>query len=239
MIEEDLWAARADPRARERLIVQYHSLVERVAGGMSTGLPATVERADLEADGIFGLLGAIDSFDPSRGVPFESFAAMRIRGAILDGLRSIDWAPRTVREAARHLERVRAALQAELRRAPTEAEIAGEMGMSEEWVSRLLGEVNEATVARFDPGLDEWHGYVNARADTGEEPGLFDPERLADQLADAIVALPERERVVFTLYYVEEVTFEDIGAMLDVSKAWVSSLRDDAIRHVQESLVAS
>jgi RNA polymerase sigma factor for flagellar operon FliA len=236
-VSEDLWAQRDDPRVRERLILQYQPLVERVAGGMSTGLPASVDRADLVADGIFGLIEAVESFDPSVGAQFESFAMRRIRGAILDALRSIDWAPRTIRMNARQLERVRSDLQAELNRTPTEAEIGAEMGMSEESVARLMGEVNVAQVGRFDAELEQWHGYVSRSDNPGApEFRLFDPERLADLLADAIVELTGRERVVFTLYYVEEVTFKEIGELLGVSKVRVSQLRDDAMLRVKEHL---
>lgn len=235
---EDLWRRRTDPDAREQLILHYRALVERVAGGMSTGLPATVERADLVADGIFGLIGAIESYDAERGVVFESFAMQRIRGAILDGLRSIDWAPRTVRMSARQLDRVRAALQAEHNRAPTEAEIGKEMGLSVESVGRLMSDVDTASMTRFDPELEAWHGYASATAHE-ERAVLFDPERLADQLADAIVELPDRERVVFTLYYVEQVTFETIGSLLGVSKVRVSQLRDDAMLRVKQRMVTA
>ena len=232
---EDLWPERHNPAAREELILHYRPLVERVAGGMATSLPATVDRADLVADGIFGLIGAIESYDPARGVVFESFAMQRIRGAILDGLRSIDWAPRTIRMSARQLERVRASLQADLNRVPTEAEIAKEMGLSEETVVRLMSDVDTASMTRFDPELEQWHGYTSAST-VHESPGLFDPERLADQLADAIVDLPDRERVVFTLYYVHEVTFEIIGSLLGVSKVRVSQLRDDAMLRVKDRM---
>lgn len=233
---EDLWPKRHDPEAREELILHYQPLVERVAGGMATGLPATVDRADLVADGIFGLIGAIQSYDPARGVVFESFATQRIRGAILDGLRSVDWAPRTIRMSARQLERVRSTLQADLNRAPTEAEIAKEMGLSEETVGRLMGDVDTASMTRFDPELEQWHGYTSASAVHDTTAGLFDPECLADQLADAIVELPDRERVVFTLYYVHEVTFEVIGTLLGVSKVRVSQLRDDAMLRVKDRM---
>lgn len=224
-----------EPHARDELIVYYQPLVDRVAAGMATKLPSTVDRADLAGDGILGLIGAIEAYEPNRGVPFESFARQRIRGAILDGLRAIDWAPRSVREPARQLQRAQERLEGQLHRAPTEQEVASEMGMSEEAVVALLSKVAVAAVGHFDPDIEAFWGYAPGRS-TREAVGLFDPDRLADALADAIVTLPQRERVVFTLYYVHEVTFEQIGEMLDVSKAWVSQLRDDSVNHVRASL---
>lgn len=233
-----LWAryAEHEPGARDELILHYQPLVDRVAAGMSSGLPATVERADLAADGIFGLIEAIDSFDDTRGAAFEAFARQRIRGAILDGLRDLDWAPRSVREPARQLQRAISRLEGRLRRQPTEPEIAAEMGVREEVVTRLMNDVAVATIVRFDPDVEAFYGH-NTR--TPDADTLFDPERLADQLADAITALPERERVVFTLYYVEEVTFEAIGDLLGVSKVRVNQLRDDATSRVRDGLAGA
>lgn len=236
---EDLWGRRDQPGVRDELILHYQPLVERVAGGMSTGLPASVDRADLIGDGMFGLIEAVNTFDPGLGA-FEPWAMQRIRGAILDSLRHIDWAPRDMRPRVRQIENARAALQAKLRREPTDDELAAAMGMTKAAVSRLLYEGETATVGRFDPELDEWHGYINSRVDMSTPSGsLFDPEYLADQLADAIVELPDRERVVFILYYVEEITLEDIGKHLGVSKVRASQLRDDAVLRMKERLVAA
>jgi RNA polymerase sigma factor FliA len=139
-----------DPQARERLILQYSPLVKYVAGRVSVGLPATIEHADLTSYGMFGLIDAIEKFDIERGLKFETYAISRIKGAIIDELRSIDWIPRSVRSKARDVEKALTALETRLRRTPTERELADEMGVSLNELRTTLAQVSLTSIVALD-----------------------------------------------------------------------------------------
>jgi RNA polymerase sigma factor for flagellar operon FliA len=235
-----------DQELRDRLILTYAPLVKFVAGRVGASLPAHVDEQDLVSYGLLGLIGAIERFDPSREIKFETFAMARIRGAIIDELRSLDWVPRSVRTRARQIERAIATLEKELMRAPTDEEIAKKLGVSEEELDDSLLEISRSSVAALDelwsPGAG---GDSIALIDTIEDEAGPDPElsleltEVREALAEAISDLPEREKLVVTLYYYEELTLREIGEVLGVTESRVSQLHTKAILRMKAHLAGA
>jgi RNA polymerase sigma factor FliA len=204
---------------------------------MSSGLPAHVEEADLISYGLIGLINAIERFDPEREIKFETYAIPRIRGAIIDELRALDWVPRSVRARAREIERANASLEAQLGRAPSEEEMADHLGLSVgEFRDALLGIANSSVLALDDlwSFADPEGGQISV-LEVIRDPNAADPEaeaqtaELKDRLADAIESLPERERLVVALYYYESLTLREIGEILGVTESRVSQLHTKAV----------
>ena len=238
----DLWRRYkndGDDRARERLVVAYSPLVKFIAGRMSSSLPSHVEEGDLVSYGLLGLIGAIERFDLEREIKFETFAVARIKGAIIDELRSLDWVPRSVRSRARDIERANAALEAELGRPPTDEEMAAKLGMEVSGFNDALLEIANSSVLALDDlwtfADPEGGGGQISVLDTIRDPGAVDPEaeaqtaELKDRLADAIESLPERERLVIALYYYENLTLREIGEVLGVTESRISQLHTKAV----------
>jgi RNA polymerase sigma factor for flagellar operon FliA len=237
---KELWRLckeEEDERARERLVVAYSPLVKYVAGRMAAGLPSHVEEGDLISYGLIGLIGAIERYDLEREIKFETFAVSRIKGAIIDELRSLDWVPRSVRAKARDVERTHTALENELQRAPTEEEMASKLGVEVEDFRNTLLEIANSSVLALD---DLWtiadaDGGQISLLDTIRDPRAVDPQEeidtveLKDRLADAIESLPDRERLVIALYYYENLTLREIGEVLGVTESRVSQLHTKAV----------
>jgi RNA polymerase sigma factor for flagellar operon FliA len=211
---------------------------------MSSGLPAHVEEADLISYGLGGLISAIGRFDLSREIKFETFAIPRIRGAIIDELRSLDWVPRSVRARAREFERVNTKLEARLQRAPTDEEMAAELGLSVEDFQEALLQISTSTIVALDElwSVSDSSGDQVSLLDTIPDRDAPDPEQvvnqgeLRDRIADAIAALPEREKLVVALYYYENLTLREIGEVLGVTESRVSQLHTKAVLRLRSKL---
>ena len=232
---------------RDRLIVTYAPLVKYVAGRLGSGLPAHVDDEDLVSYGLLGLIGAIERFDPDRDVKFETYAIARIRGAIIDELRALDWVPRSVRSRARDIERAIGELEAKLGRAPTDEEISQKLGITEEELDESLSEISRSSIAALDElwTVSGSGGDQVALIDTIEDTEAPDPQgslsqtELREAIADAIARLPEREKLVVTLYYYEELTLREIGEVLGVTESRVSQLHTKAILRLKSRVGAS
>jgi RNA polymerase sigma factor for flagellar operon FliA len=227
-----------DDKARERLVVAYSPLVKFIAGRMASGLPSHVEESDLISYGLLGLIGAIERFDMEREIKFETFAVARIKGAIIDELRSLDWVPRSVRARARQVEKAHSALEAKLQRSPSDEEMAAKLEVTVEEFQGILLEIANSSVLALDDlwtFADPEGGSQVSILDTIQDPGAIDPEseaaasELKDRLADAIESLPERERLVIALYYYENLTLREIGEVLGVTESRVSQLHTKAV----------
>lgn len=244
---KDLWRRykdQQDERARERLVVAYSPLVKYVAGRMGAGLPAHIEDADLISYGLGGLISAIERFDPSREIKFETFAISRIKGAIIDELRSMDWVPRSVRARAREIERAHIALEAKLQRTPTDQELADKLEMPLPEFHEALTQISTSSVLALDElwTVSDSSGDQVSLLDTIEDPKAEDPQsalastELKDRLADAIDGLPEREKLVVALYYYENLTLREIGDVLGVTESRVSQLHTKAVLRLKSRL---
>jgi RNA polymerase sigma factor for flagellar operon FliA len=231
-----------EQRLRDRLVLHYAPLVKYVAGRVGTGLPAHVEVADLIQSGIFGLVDAIEKFEPERGLKFETYAMQRIRGAILDDLRAQDWVPRSVRGRAREVERALERLGAQLRRTPTDAELAEELGLSVLELGDVYAQLQLTSVVALDELAAAGRGSTPL-ADILEDPEALDPVALLvdqdnrRQLAEAIAHLTERDRVVVTLYYFENLTLAEIGRVLGVTESRVCQLHTRAVLRLRAKLL--
>ncbi len=229
---------------RERLILHYAPLVKYVAGRVGVGLPPNIEQADLVSYGIFGLIDAIEKFDLERGNKFETYAISRIRGAIIDELRSIDWIPRSIRSKAREVERAYAALEAKLHRTPTEPEVAEEMGIGLDELHAIFGQVSFVNVVALDELLNVGgeKGDKLSLVDTledhqAEDPvAAFESEETKYLLAGAINTLPEREKIVVTLYYYEGLTLAEIGQVLGVTESRICQMHTKAVLQLRAKL---
>jgi len=246
---KDLWRRykdSGDPRARERLVLAYAPLVKYVAGRMSSGLPAHVEEADLISYGLLGLISSIERFEPEREIRFETFAVTRIKGSIIDELRSLDWVPRSVRAKAREIERANARLEHQLHRAPTDQEMAEALDTTVDEFQESLVKISNSSVVALDElwTVSDSSGDQVSLLDTIQDPTAVDPAQemgltdMKDRLADAIARLPEREKLVIALYYYENLTLREIGEVLGVTESRVSQLHTKAVLRLKSRLQA-
>ncbi len=246
---EALWTrykSTAEQDARDQLILNYSALVKYVAGRVAVGLPKNVEQSDLVSYGIFGLIDAIEKFQPERGYKFETYAIARIKGAILDELRSIDWVPRSVRAKARELEKAMAKLESQLHRSPSDEELAAEMGIGETQLQNMLSQISFVGLVALDEmlsvGGDRGEGLTlgDTIADSAEGPvGLYEVEEMRHILAQAIGKMPEREKVVLTLYYYEGLTLAEIGEVLGVTESRVCQIHTKSILQLRSRMLAA
>ncbi len=244
----ELWASykrESTADTRERLILHYSPLVKFVAGRVAAGLPQNIEQSDLVSYGIFGLIDAIDKFDPGRGFKFETYAIARIKGAIIDELRSIDWVPRSVRAKARSIERAYSKLENELKRRPDDPEVAKELGMSEGELGQVLSQISFVGLVALDEllgggGNAERGGTTtvgDTLADRANDPvEAFEVDEMKHLLADMINRMGDRERLVLTLYYYEGLTLAEIGAVLGVTESRVCQIHTKAILQLRSRL---
>jgi RNA polymerase sigma factor for flagellar operon FliA len=232
--------ADLDPTARERILLEHIPVVRYIARRIHERLPQHLEMEDLISAGMVGLMDAFNKFDAAKNIQFRTYAQFRIRGAILDSLRTLDWSPRDLRRKGRAIEEAIRALSNRLGRAPSESEIAGELDMPLSEYQQLLGELK---------GLEIGSLHVEHSEDSAEDELAYVPNppeedplfyclqgEMRARLADAIVKLPERERLVLTLYYHEEMTMKEIGLTLDVVESRVSQIHSSAVLHLRAEL---
>lgn len=244
--EEKLWEKfikKKDQEVRDYFVIKYAPLVKYVAGKVSMGMPQNIEFDDLVSYGIFGLIDAISKFDPARGIKFKTYAMTRIRGAIFDELRSIDWIPRSIRQKAKQIEQVISELENKLGRTVDDEEIAKELGVSSEEFQSLLSKLSGTSMLSLN---DIWYlGDDNDELsimETLEAPETMNPdilvekEEIRDYIIDAIKKLPDKEKKVIVLYYYEDLTLKEIGEVLEVTESRVSQLHTKAIMRLRGRL---
>jgi len=242
-----LWTEFKDSRsaeARERLILHYAPLVKYVASRVATGLPSSVEQADLVSYGMFGLIDALEKFDLSRQIKFETYAIPRIKGAIIDELRAMDWVPRSVRFKAREIEKAYADVEAMVKRSPTEQEVADRLGVSVPELHEVISQISFVSVLALDELLSvgndrgEQISLIDTLADKSIDPTTgLESQETRGLLAAAINSLSEREKIVVTLYYFEGLTLAEIGEILGVTESRVCQIHTKAVGQLRLQFV--
>lgn len=246
MSEDELWSLykkARDPAIRDAFIRQYAPLVKYVAGKVAASMPNSVEFDDLVGFGVFGLLDAIDKFDPEKNVKFKTYAVTRIRGAIFDELRSIDWVPRSVRQKTKEIEEAVVGLEAKLGRPATDPEIAGALGVSQDEFLKTMLKISGTSVLSLN---DVWYSGDDADkisiGESIESPSSLNPDASVERdeikrvIVQAISELPEKEKKVLVLYYYEDLTLKEIGQVLEVTESRVSQLHTKAILRLRAKL---
>jgi RNA polymerase sigma factor for flagellar operon FliA len=239
---EKIWDAYIkdkNPAVKEQLILHYAPMIKYVVGRMSIYVGSAVDFDDLVSYGIFGLIDAIDKFDYRKGAKFETYAGLRIRGAVLDGLRSLDWVPRTLRQKSRQLDEAYSRLEAELGREPTNIELAGKLGVPAEEIDEEIKKSSLMALISLDDYLEGNHetGATQPPDDNYETPeNLFEHKELKEMLIDALQKLTEKERLVTTLYYFEEMTLKEISKIMEVSESRVSQIHSKAMLKLRARL---
>jgi RNA polymerase sigma factor for flagellar operon FliA len=231
--------------AKDKLLAEYTPLVKYTAQRMAVNLPKSVEIGDLIGTGVLGLIKAVESFDPALGFKFETFATHKVRGAILDDLRALDWVPRSVRQKSRKIQTAYAVLEQRLGRVPYDDEVAEELGLSMSEFEDLLSDVAPATIISLDEGIPDMSGESKTLTvlDTIEDPqgtnplkemGFTETKRI---LKDAIGELPEKERLVIALYHYEELTLKEIGEVLGITESRVSQIHSKAMLKLRSKVI--
>ena len=244
--EEELWKLykkSQDPRIRDLFVKQYAPLVKYVAGKVAMGMPHNVEFDDLVGFGVFGLFDAIEKFDPDKHVKFKTYAVTRIRGAIFDELRSIDWVPRSIRQKTREVEEAVHRLESSLGRAATDDEISRELGVTVRDFQKIMLKISGTSILSLN---DVWYtGEDNDKVsivESIESPQSLNPDTIVEKdeikrvIVDAIQELPEKEKKVLVLYYYEDLTLKEIGKVLDVTESRISQLHTKAILRLRAKL---
>lgn len=221
-----------NPETREKLVNHYLPLVKLVAGRIAMGLPQYVEREELISNGYFGLLEALERFDPQRGFKFETYAVVRIRGAILDAIRSQDWIPVSVRQKARNYTQVIAELEQQLGRSASDGEIAAAMNMGQQEFNQFIGQLQATTVMPLED-----YTHSDTLADSTESPSeQAEISEVKNTLIQVINKLPEKEKIVVSLYYYEGMTLKEISLILKLSEARISQLHTKAVFRLRGAL---
>ena len=230
---------------REEVIKRYSPMIKYVANRIAMRLPPHIEVDDLISVGVLGLMDAITKYDSSRGAKFKTYAEFRVRGAILDELRALDWVPRSIRQKASAVEKVVRSLESKLRRLPEDDEVAKEMDMSLDQFYRTIDETKSVPVFSLeDLGIAKESGEQQSLLDCLAGKADADPQtqirliELKEIIAKAIDTLPEKERLMVSLYYYEELTMKEIGAVLDITESRVSQIHSKAVLHLRTKLKA-
>lgn len=229
-----------DRALRNELVLHYQNLLRQVSGRFSAGLPVGVDREDMYSYGVFGLMDAIEKFDPERGIKFETYAPPRIRGAIIDHVRTLDWVPRSVRTRVKELEKARLELELILGREPCDAEMADKLGVSVEllWTMRSQAAVSPVGTLDSEPHDDEEHlSACDTIFDPSANPeDILVAEEIVEIVARAISGMSERSKTIVTLYYIEEMTLAEIGRLMGVTESRVCQLQSKVLQCLHENL---
>jgi len=238
----EAYAQTRDPALRESLLLSYLPLVKRIAGHLVGSLPRCVRLQDLISSGVLGLLSSVENYNPDMGTKFETYASNRIRGAMVDGLRELDWVPRSIRQKARQVEKTFEGLACRLGRIPNDEEAAHEMNLSVEEYYKLLEEVNITTLLSLDDTFWNSRGDKASLADVTAD----DQEKTADErveeaelrecMVEFLKELPEQEKLVIALYYYEELTLKEIGEIMGLTESRVSQIHTRAILDLRARL---
>lgn len=240
--QSDLWkkySITKDPQIREILIINYAPLVKYVAGRLSIYFGSNVEYDDLVSYGVFGLIDAIDKFNINKGVKFETYASLRIRGAVIDNIRELDWVPRSLRQKNKELEKVHAQLESELGQNVSDTDVANKLGINLDEYYKLLTDVSVSSVMSLDEFLEQ---NYESNVETLVDSGTSGPEEhaeikeLKETLASEIGKLPEKEKLVISLYYFEELTLKEISAIMKVSESRISQLHTKAVLRMRNKM---
>jgi len=230
---------------REEVIKRYSPMIKYVANRIAMRLPPHIEVDDLISVGVLGLMDAISKYDSSRGAKFKTYAEFRVRGAILDELRAMDWVPRSIRQKASNVDKVVQGLQSKLSRAPEDEEVAKEMGLSLDQFHNTLNETKSVPIFSLeDLGIAKESGEQQSLLDCLAGKADADPQtqirliELKEIIAKAIDALPEKERLMVSLYYYEELTMKEIGAVLEITESRVSQIHSKAVYRLRTKLKA-
>lgn len=234
------YAASRNPALREQLIIEYAPLVKLVAGRLLMQVGQYVDFEDLTSYGIFGLIDAIDKYDPEKGIKFETYASIRIRGAIIDNIRKLDWVPRSLRAKNKQLEQVYAELAIELGREPKEAEVAEKLDIPLSEAQDLIRKSTVVSLVSLDDYLEQNRdvGVFNLSFSQTDDPeNNIEMMETKEALAEAIDELSDKEKKVITLYYFNELTLKEISAVLGVSESRVSQIHTKAILFLKAKLL--
>jgi len=233
----DEYVKNRDTSAKEKLILHYAPMIKYIVGRMSIYVGNAVDFEDLISYGIFGLIDAIDKFDHDKGVKFETYASLRIRGSVLDGLRSLDWVPRTLRQKNRQLEEVFGQLENELGREPTNEDLAQKLGLSPGDMDEEIKKSSLMSLISFDDYLETNHEAGEPRDTDDDSPAaVYEQKELKDLLTQSIQSLTEKEQMVTTLYYFEELTLKEISKVMNVSESRVSQIHSKAMLKLRTRL---
>lgn len=233
------YAKTNDAAIKEKLIIEYAPLVKYVAGRLNIYLGQNVEYDDLISYGIFGLIDAIDKFDTEKGVKFETYASLRIRGAILDNIRKMDWVPRSLRQKHKQVEQAYMKLESELGRAATDEEVAGVMNLSMEEFQDLVKKINILSLISLEEYMEQNYEVnlnIQKKENNDQPENHLEMEELKRILKEAIEKLPEREQKVIFFYYFDELTLKEISAIMGVSESRISQIHTKAIMRLKGKL---
>lgn len=245
MVEKNLdklwmdYSKTKDSKLKEELIVEYGTLVKYVSGRLSLYLGQYVEFEDLVSYGIFGLIDAIDKFDLNKGVKFETYASLRIRGSILDSIRKLDWVPRTVRQKQKQMDQVYLELENKLGHTPSDDEVADKLKIPVDEVQDFVKKNNIISLISLDEYVEQNYemNLNTVKQSTTDEPEyIYEQQELKQSIADAIEKLSEKEKMVITLYYFEELTLKEISAIMNISESRVSQLHTKAVSRLKTKL---
>jgi RNA polymerase sigma factor FliA len=244
--EKEAWIRykeKGDAQARDDLIVHYMRIVRYVAGRMAIHVPSSVEMDDLVGWGIMGLMDAVEKFDHTQDIKFTTYASIRIRGAIIDQIRTLDWAPRSLRSSARKMGAVREKLRHQKGKEPTLGEIAEEMGLSEDQADDIIAQMQTAQVLSLNDYLpSDEEGTETRKMDVTANAAAPSPDQAAvdeerkELLVEAILALPDQQQKVLNLYYYEELTLKEIGMVLDVTESRICQIHGAAMKKLRKVL---